>query len=260
MSKTTGSGSKSVHKAIRLLRVLSTDMPEAGVRELARKIEMPKSTVHRLLAALEEEGLVEHDSRTNLYRLSFEIVALAGSALRNSDVRRVALPFMTELAARWNETVDLDVLRGAHIIIIEQIPGQHILNTGGTFAARLPAHCTSTGKVLLAYAGPEYVKAHLPEKLERYSDNTITSRDELLKELALIREQGYARAWGEYESFVHALGVPIRGRTGEVIAAMSVSGLAARIEGEMATEMIASLQRTATEISARVGYVDPSQH
>jgi len=254
MNNPDGLGPQTIHKAIALLRAFTPDMPEMGVRKLAKKLGMPKSTVHRLLAALEQEGFVEQDARTDLYRLGFELVILAGYALGNLDVRRVALSFMDQLAERWKETVDLDVLRGAYIIIVEQIPGQHVLNTGGAWATRLPAHCTSTGKVLLAYAGPEYVEKHLPAELERYSPHTITTREALLEELAKIREQGYARSWGERDEFVNALGVPIRGLTGEVIAAMSISGLSARIDECTAMEMTKALKQAAKEISARLGY------
>ena len=123
-------------------------------------------------------------------------------------------------------------------------------------AALLPAHCTSTGKVLLAYAERDYVLEHLAAELPRYTPYTITSRDALLDELAQVRLQGYARAWGEHEDYVHALGVPIRGRAGEVIAAMSISGLAVRIEGEIVAEMIQALKQAAVEIAAGLGYVD----
>ena len=191
------SGPQTIHKAVQILRAFTPDSPEIGVRDLAEKVGIPRSTVHRLLTALEREGIVEQNRDTGRYRLGFELVAIAGMALRTVNVRRVALPHMTRLAGRWQETVDLDVLREGHIIIIEQIAGQHLLNTGGMLAARLPTHCTSTGKVLLAHAGAEYVRDHLPAELPRYTQHTTTSRDELLQELARVRQQGYARVRGE---------------------------------------------------------------
>jgi IclR family KDG regulon transcriptional repressor len=250
-------GPQTIHKAIALLRAFTPDAPELGVRKLAEMLDMPKSTVHRLLVALEQEGFVEQDARTGLYRLGFELVILAGYALGSLDVRRVALSYMDQLAERWKETVDLDVLRGAHIVIVEQIPGRHVLNTGGAWATRLPAHCTSTGKVLLAYAGREYVEKHLPAELERYTPHTVTTREALLEELAQVREQGYARSWGERDEFVNAVGVPIRGLTGEVVAAMSISGLSARFDERTAMEMVDALKQAAKEISAHLGYAAP---
>jgi len=247
----------TIHKAISLLRCFSSETPQIGVRELAARVKMPRSTVQRLLAALEEEGLVEQDPDTQNYLLGSELVVLAGLALAKSNVRRVALPYMMELASRWNESVDLDVLRGDHIIIIEQIPGRHILNTGGTFAMRMPAYCTSTGKVLLAYSGREYIEANIPEKLRTITQNTITTRSQLIAELEKVRQQGWARSWGENEDFVHAVAVPIWDRSGKVIAAMSISGLDARIDEATAAEIAQSLKDTCSHISARLGYVAP---
>jgi IclR family acetate operon transcriptional repressor len=249
------SGTQAIHKGTMLLRAFDPDSPEIGVRELARKVRLPKSTVHRLLVAMEQEGLVEQNPITSRYHLGIELVAIAGSALRSLDVRRVALRYMKQLAERWNETVDLDVLRGTQIVIIEQIPGQHLLSTGGSMAASLPAHCTSTGKILLAHAGEEYVLNNLPEELPRLTRHTITSRSQLLSELEQVRSQGYSRSWGEYEEYVHALGVPIYDRTGEVIASISISGLAARINGQTAEEMIKHLKGCAAEISAGLGFI-----
>jgi IclR family transcriptional regulator, KDG regulon repressor len=250
--KTTGI--VAIHKIVEILRAFTPDTPEIGIRELAQKIGMPKSTVHRYLLALKQEGLVEINPGTNRYHLGMELVAIAGTALRTMNVRQAALRKMNSLAERWKETIDLDILSGTHIIIIEQIPGQHILSTGGTLAARLPVYCTSTGKILLAYAGTDYVLEHLPEELPKLTPDTISSRSALLHELEKVRQQGYARSWGEYEEYVHALGVPIRDLTGKVVAAMSISGLAVRIDENKAEEMIKDLKSAAAEISAGLGY------
>ncbi|MFC2030801.1 IclR family transcriptional regulator [Chloroflexota bacterium] len=256
MPSSRGTGPQTIHKAVQLLRAFSPSSPEIGVRDLADLVGIPRSTVHRLLTAMEDEGLVKQNVETGRYRLGFELVALAGIALRSMDIRRVALPFMSHLAGRWHETVDLDVLRGGHVIIIEQIAGQHLLNTGGMLAARLPAHCTSTGKVLLAHAGPEYVREHLPEELPRYSPLTITAIGVLLQDLDHVRAQGCARVRGEYEEYVTALGVPIRDHTASVIASMSISGLSVRIDEETADQMIRALKQAAAEISTALGYVE----
>jgi IclR family KDG regulon transcriptional repressor len=251
-------GIQTIQKAAKILRAFKPNSPEIGVRELAQKLDIPKSTVHRILMALEQEGFVQKNINTDRYHLGLELIAIAGIALRNLDVRRVALPVMNRLAERWKETIDLDVLQGTHIIIIEQIAGQHILSTGGTLASRMPAHCTSTGKILLAYAGPQYVQEHYSEEIPKLTRYSIGTRTRLLEELENIRQQGYARAWGENEEYVHALAVPIRDRTDEVVAAISISGLAARINETTAEEMIKDLKEATTDISKGLGYVDIS--
>lgn len=256
MDQSDKTGLLTIQKAAALLRALSHDMPETGIRELAEKLAVPRSTVHRMLVALEREGFVDKDTVSGRYRLGHELIFLAGHALRTMDVRRIALPYMHQLADRWKETVDLDLLRGAEILIIEEIPGQHLLGTGGNWAKRMPAHCTSTGKIFLAYAGREYVEEHLPEVLQAYTAATITSRQALIGQLEKVRQQGYARSWGEHSEFMHAIGVPIHDHTGSVVAAMSISGLAARMDESTAKEMIPALLVASREISTRMGYVE----
>jgi DNA-binding IclR family transcriptional regulator len=222
--------------------------------QIANKINIPKSTTHRLLAALQEDGLIEQENETGDYRLGFELVSLAGVLLRSLDVRDVAFPYMRSIADRWSETVCLDVLRGADIIIVEQIPGQHFLNTAGTFAARQPAHCTSTGKVLLAYAGKDYIERNLSETLPAYTASTITSREQLIEELSEIRQKGFAVVVGEYGDMVTAIATPIKGRSGEVVAAMSISGPSLRINNYEIEEIVEELKNVSAKISNKLGY------
>ena len=256
MTQTKSAGPRTIYKAVKILRAFSRETPELGVRNLAEKVDMPKSTVHRLLVALEQEGIVEQNATTGQYRLGLELMILAGRAMSSLDVRRAALASMRNLSDRWGETVDLDVLRGAEIIIIEELPGQHLLTTGGYWARQMPAHCTSTGKVLLAYAGREYVEKHLPVELPQMTVNTITSRQALMEQLAEVRRQGYARSWGESAEHVYAMAVPIRDRMGDIVAAMSISGPAARIDEQTASEMIQALKEASTRVSANLGYAD----
>lgn len=259
MDQSEKTGLLTIQKAAALLRALSQNAPDAGIRELAEKMGVPRSTAHRMLVALEREGLVDQDAATGRYHLGHELIVLAGRALRNLDVHSVALPYMHELAERWKETVDLDLLRGSDILIVEELAGQYLVSTGGNWAKRMPAHCTSTGKVLLAYAGRDYVERNLPEVLERFTSQTITTREALLEQLAQIRRQGYARSWGEHSEFMHAIAVPIRDRTGSVTAAMSISALAARMNDQTAQEMIQTLKAAAAQISSRLGYVEEAR-
>jgi DNA-binding IclR family transcriptional regulator len=252
---TNSPGSLTIHKAMTVLRAFTPESPTMSVRQVAEKIGVPKSTVHRLLSVLQEENLIELDPDTGYYQLGYELVVLAGCLLRSRDVRNIALPYMQDLGERWHETVCLDVMRGIDIIITEQIPGQHFLHTGGTFAARQPAHCTSTGKVLLAFAGQKYVESHLPETLAAFTPNTITSREKLLIELARIRSQGYSIANGEYGDMVTACAAPIHHRTGEVIAAMSISGLTLRMEGHGIEAIVNDLISVTDKISSNLGHI-----
>jgi IclR family transcriptional regulator, KDG regulon repressor len=256
MDQSERTGLLTIQKAAALLRTLGEDARDAGVRELAEELNVPRSTVHRMLVALGREGFVDQDPATGRYHLGHELIVLAGRALRNLDVRSVALPYMHQLSEKWRETVDLDLLRGADILIIEELAGLHLLSTGGNWAKRMPAHCTSTGKVLLAYAGRDYVEQNLPAVLQGFTSGTITSREALLEQLTQVRRVGYARSWGEHSEYMHAIAVPIHDRTGSVCAAMSLSGLAARIDEQTAQAMILDLKAAARDISTKLGYVE----
>jgi DNA-binding IclR family transcriptional regulator len=170
------------------------------------------------------------------------------------DFRDVAKPYMKKITSRWSETVCLDVLSGSEIIIVEHIPGQHLLNTGSPFATRQPAHCTSTGKVLLAYQEHDYIEKNLSETLPAYTNKSITSREQLLEELSEIRRKGFGLVIGEYDEMVTAMAVPIIGRSGQVVAAMSISGPSFRMNNYENKELIEELKYSAAEISKKLGY------
>lgn len=246
----------SIIKAINILKIFNSDEIYFGISEISNNLKIPKSTTQRLVNALVEGGLLEQDKNTRKYKLGIELIILAGFALRNADVRKISLPYLYKLSAKWNETVDLDVLRGKYSVIIEQIPGQHILRTGGTFASRLPAHCTSTGKVMLAFKGEKYLRENFPDKLPAYTSNTIISQNDLLQELEKIRMNGYAISRGEHVDLVNAISVPLKDRTGRVDAAISLSGLSTRLNNEVMMEMLIDLKEVSIRISNQLGYVD----
>ncbi|NMC14470.1 MAG: IclR family transcriptional regulator [Chloroflexi bacterium] len=249
------SRSDVVKKAGKILKAFSRERSLIGVRELAEIVNLPKSTVQRLLTSLADEGLIYQDPATRRYSLGAGILVLAGVVLSHMDFRRIALPFMTNLSAKWQETIDLDILEGTHVIIVEQIAGQYALSAGSPLARRLPAQSTSTGKVLLAYAGVEYVKANFPEEIPstKPSSNVSITREQLLRELEIVRNEGIARSREEREEFVYAIGVPIWDSTDKVIAALSLSGFVARID-KNEKEIIKDLKKASREISEQLGY------
>ena len=117
-------GNQAVRRAIAVLKAFSDDAPEMGVTEVSRKVILHKSTVYRLLSAFEGEGLIAKSPETGKYRLGPELIVLGEQVLRHTDVHRVALPFLRELADRTGETVDLEVLSGSNVVTIEEIAGK----------------------------------------------------------------------------------------------------------------------------------------
>lgn len=245
---------QSVQRAIALLRALGDGATELGVAELSRRVHLHKSTVSRLLATLQSAGLVERTAGSEKYHLGYELVRLASHAPQLSDVRAAARPFLEELAERSHETVHLAVLDGDQVINIEQILGAHLIGDTNWVGRRTPLHCVANGKALLAHRSPGEIKRLLSGRLERFTGRTITSRMALRAELARVRRLGYAAARGEIEVGLNAVAAPVRDRTGETVAAVSVSGPSYRMTRKRMAELGALSVEIAAKVSARLGY------
>jgi DNA-binding IclR family transcriptional regulator len=229
-----------------------------GVTEVGRKINLHKSTVYRLLAAFEGEGLIARSPETGRYRLGPELIVLGEQVLRHTEVHRVALPFLKELALRTGETVDLEVLSGSNVVTLEEIAGKHVVSAGGAIGMPWAAHATATGKVLLAFQPLERQQKILGRTLRRFTPRTIVDPRALARDLSDIRERGYAASYGELEDHLVAVATPIRGRNGDAVAAVSLSGPDTRLTPEILPGLIRSTLGVCEKISARLGYHGPA--
>ncbi len=251
-------GNQAVRRAIAVLKAFSDDAPEMGVTEVSRKVNLHKSTVYRLLSAFEGEGLIAKSPENGKYRLGPELIVLGEQVLRHTDVHRVALPFLRDMADRTGETVDLEVLSGGNVVTIEEIAGKHVVAAAGAIGMPWAAHATSTGKVLLAFQTPEKQRQILARTLKKFTPRTITDSKVLSRDLIKIREQGYAVSYGELEDHLVAIGLPIRSRNGDAIAAVSISGPDTRLTPDKLPGLIRIGLETCSKISARLGYHGPA--
>jgi DNA-binding IclR family transcriptional regulator len=251
-------GNQAVRRAIIVLKAFSDENPEMGVTEVSRRVNLHKSTVYRLLSAFEGEGLIAKSAETGKYRLGPELIVLGEQVLRHTDVHRVALPFLKEMADRTGETVDLEVLSGSNVVTIEEIAGKHVVAAAGAIGMPWAAHATSTGKVLLAHLPPEKQRQILARTLKKFTSRTITDPKALARDLLKVREQGYSISFGELEEHLIAVGLPIRGRGGDAIAAVSISGPDTRLVPDKLSGLIRIGLDTCARISARLGYHGPA--
>jgi len=141
---------QSLDRALEILKLLGSE-PEMRVTDLARQLEVHKSTVFRLLSTLQEHGLVEQNPSTEKYRLGYGLVRLAGSVVSELDLARVARPVLEELALRSGETVNLAILQGSQVVNIDQIAAPNLVVNVNWVGKQTPLHATSNGKVLLAF-------------------------------------------------------------------------------------------------------------
>ncbi|MGI6286638.1 IclR family transcriptional regulator [Neomoorella humiferrea] len=242
-------------KALTILDLLAAHQGDMSLGEIARALDLPKSTLHGLLATLRDFGYLEQSPFDGRYRLGVRLFEIGNIVANNWDVRKVAAPHIQKLVDELEETVHLVVLDKGEVLYIDKRESRQSLRIVSQVGMRLPAHCTGVGKVLLAYLHPSEVKRIIATKgLARYTRHTITDPRQLEAELAKIREMGYAVDNEEIMDSLRCVAAPIRDHNGKVCAAVSVSGPVARLEGEKFRLAVEQVVRTAAEISAGLGY------
>jgi DNA-binding IclR family transcriptional regulator len=245
-------GTQAVSRALAVLGALERPPLEHGLSELAAGLGMSKATVLRLLRTLEREGFVARAGERHGYRLGPALIRLGVVARRASTLQVVARPVLERLAAETGETVTLETLAGDEALILDEVRGRYLVSTAPEIGTRWPAHATSTGKVLLAARDADR-PADDAAPLPRLAPNTITSRAQLASELAEVRRRGYAIAAEELEPGFIAIGAPVTGAGGQVVAAISVAGPLTRLDAERVPPLVALVRGAAAEISRHLG-------
>lgn len=244
----------SVRNAARLLKQFSAREREFGVSELSRRLDLGKSTVHRLLVTLAAEHLVEQDPITGRYRLGIALHDLGTAVAVHLDLHEAVIPPMEHLRSATGETVHVSVLDGREVVYVERLDSPQSLRLFLEIGRRNAAHSTATGKCLLAFLTDSELSALLTGwKLDAQTPHTITDPSRLRRELAEVRRRGYAQNLNESELGVLSVAAPIRALGGDVAAAISAAGPTARMEPAMGATIQAVL-RAAALASRRLGY------
>jgi DNA-binding IclR family transcriptional regulator len=202
---------------------------------------------------LEQEGVIEKQGDT--YKIGFRVIKLGMAALSRMELRNVAIPSLYELSITLGETAHLAVLSDRKSLIIEVCDSPHPVKISSRPGTSVSLHCSATGKVLLAFAvGAENIDEYLQhKKLEKKTDNTITSMDELKKEIQKIVHQGYAVDNEEYYENVRCLAAPVRNAFSQTVAAVGITATTFRFKTEAIRSASIEVIRGATEISKKLG-------
>lgn len=245
---------QTLQKAGELLALFDRDHTEWGVREAAAKLKIAKSSAHDLMSSLAKLGFLNRTDE-NRYRLGWRLVTLSETLLATTELRKEARPVMEDLAGQYQETIHLAVLDDTQAVYVDKLEGRQAVRVELTsLGARLYAHCSALGKVLLANRSEEEVKRIIHVAgLPRFTENTIIDEEDLLQALAKIRKQGYAYDMEEILLDLCCVGAPIRNHTGQVIAAISMSVPAYRFRRAQ-TEYRNAVVRAGRLISKRLGY------
>lgn len=243
----------SVRNAARLLKQFSYQQRQLGVSELARQLHLGKSTVHRLVTTLTAERLLEKDPDTEKYRLGLAIYDLSAAVSAHFALHEAVIPAMAQLRNTTGETVQLAVLDGREVVYVERLDSPHTLRLFLEIGRRNWAHCTGTGKVLLASLSDRRLDRVLDGwDLPRRTPYTITDGKLLRKELEEVRSRGWAKNLHESEEGVLSVAAGVRDLTGEVVSALSIAGPAQRMEPVM-DQIICALLEAAAAASRRMG-------
>lgn len=244
----------SVQNAARLLKEFSSQEREFGVSELARRLDLSKSTVHRLLVTLTEEHLVEQDEITGRYRLGLAVYDLGAAVATGLDLHEAAIGPMEQLREASGETVHVAVLDGREVVYVDRLDSPNTMKLFIEVGRRNWAHSTATGKCLLAHLPGLELDAILDEwKLPTLTTATITDVNTLRQDLKETRKRGYAVNRGESALDVLSVAAPIRDGSGKVRAALSVAGPLDRLD-PMVHRFGLAVMEMAAVASRRLGW------
>lgn len=244
----------SVANAMRLLRAFSDDEFEIGVSDLAKRLGLAKSTVHRLASTLIQERILERSARDGKYRLGLVVFELGSLVRRKMDVSAEARPQLKALMESTGETVHLGVLDEHSVLYVNRIESRRAIRMGFGLGIRAPLHCTALGKALLAYQPAEFIEETIAKGLPRRTAGTITGPHAFRLELAAIRARGYAVEDEEIEAGLRSIATVVRNDTGNVIAAIGIAGPAHRLTKKVLLSYARELMAATDAVSQRLGY------
>lgn len=244
----------SVANSLRLIKAFSEDEYEIGISDLAKRLGLAKSTVHRLASTLLEQGMLEQNPTDGKYHLGLALFELGTMVRRKMDFTVEARPFLRTLMEKTGETVHLAILDHDSILYVITHESKQALRMGSKVGTRAPVHSTAVGKVLLASQAEEEIERIVARGLPQSTPGTIVDAKALRRELALVKAQGHAVDDEESEIGLRAIAAPIRNYSGDVVAAISIAGPVHRMTKKALLSWLRELVEAAEAVSQRLGW------
>ena len=250
---------QTIERVSSILDSLAQSTQGISIRDLSSNIGLPKGTTHRLLSSLSYFGYVRQETKTRNYFLGLKFVELGQILLGQLDLRKVAEPFLRDLAERTKETIHLVILDRNEIVYIDKVETDQNpsgLKMASRIGLRNPAHSSAVGKMILASFSEEELQSFFREKsLGRRTENTITDPILLREHLKTVRKQGYAVDDEENEKGIRCVAAPIYNEIGKTVAAISITAPAFRVTKKSIQETLKKeAMETASKISERLGF------
>ena len=230
---------QAIERAVAILNAFTMDDPELGVTELAERVGLHKSTVHRFMVNLDAAGLVERNPRSGRYRLGLHIFELGGLVMQQMNLWDEALPFLESLVRDTGETGHLAVLDGGEAIYIERVEARRALRVPSAIGRGYPAHATNLGKVLLADLPRERVAEIVAERglAVLHPQHDHRPRPSWRPSSSASASRGYAVDDEEYDEGLRCIGAGVRDHSGHVVSALGIGGPVTRITPERVEEL-----------------------
>jgi len=237
---------QSLARGLEVLRVFDADHAELTLTEVADLTNLTRATARRFLLTLVELGYLRFDGKR--FALTARVLELGYRYLSSLSLPQRAQPHLEELSRTVGESTSASILEGTEIVYVARVPVQRIMAVTIGIGTRFPAFATSMGRVMLADLQPGARADHLPAELTAMTDRTILDRDVLARELDRVGDQGWALVDGELENGLRSLAVPVRDRSGAVVAAINVAGRADGAAAALVDRMLPELRATAAAI------------
>ncbi len=241
---------RAVDKAFAVLEVLSQAERDMDLAGIAERTKLPKSTLVRILHTMKLHNTVQQDAKTRRYRLGWALIHLGKAAERQFDLEGIVRPYLEQLANETGETASFAALEGPRAVYLSQVLTDSIIRGVPPIGSELPLHCTAVGKVLLtSFSDEDIEQLAAKRRLTKYTDNTIDNTEHLRREIAQVTEQGYAVDDEEAERGGRCIAAPIHNESGEVVAALSITGPISRIQLNRVGEYAEIVKRIAVRIT-----------
>jgi IclR family pca regulon transcriptional regulator len=248
---------RALERGLAVLKAFSARTPAMAMTQVAERAGVTRAVARRYLFTLEALGYVHHQD--GLFRLTPRVLDFGFTYLAASGVGDIAKPYMEQIVAALRESCSVGVLDGGDVVYVARVTANRIMTTNLVVGSRLPAHATSMGKVLLAFLPPERLDAYFKAaQLRPLTERTIRDDRTLREVLDGVRRQGWAANDEESEKGVRTVAVPLRDRTGGVVAAINLSGHASRVSmRDLKRDHLPVLLAAAREISRALGAREP---
>jgi IclR family KDG regulon transcriptional repressor len=243
---------RAVERALEILFCFTRENPELSMTQISAKVGMHKSTVHRILATLEENRFVERDPVIGSYRLGIAMLQMAYLTLEHNYLRQKTDRYLRKLREQYRETTNLAILDGVDVVYLDVVESNQRVKLAAATGQRLPAFCTASGKAILAFSTDEVVQKVLKLGMPQYTQNTIVSLESYMENLNLTRERGFSLSLQEFEEGINAIAVPILDHNNQPIASIAVAGPSYRLTEDRMIEIGQEILSTVREIAIEI--------